>query len=86
MELQTLSPIEDRAIYFREFIHKLVQKFKPLQIFSFFNTLTAKMMRAVLKKKPQAISAIIAYCLLLIATPELNMRYRILQMEITTMA
>ncbi|SMD16286.1 hypothetical protein SAMN04488101_11972 [Pedobacter nyackensis] len=35
MELQILSPTEDHAIYSREFILQLDQKFKPLKIFTF---------------------------------------------------
>lgn len=35
MELSKLSPEAEHAIHFREFIHRLAQKFEPLQIFNF---------------------------------------------------
>ena len=35
MEPSKLSPEAEHAIHFREFIHRLAQKFDPLQIFSF---------------------------------------------------
>ncbi|SDL19888.1 HEPN domain-containing protein [Pedobacter sp. ok626] len=64
MELQTLSPTEDHAIYFREFIHQLVQKFKPLQIFSFFKHAYSQDDEGCFKEKSDTFHC--NYCLLLV--------------------
>lgn len=64
MELQILSPTEDHRIYFRTFIHQLVQEFKPLQIFSFHKHRYDEADEGCFKEK--AATFYCNYCLLLI--------------------
>lgn len=75
MELQTLSPTEDHAIYFREFIHQLVQKFKPLQIFSFFKHSYAQDDEGCFKEKATSFQC--NYCLLLVTESNKRIEHEI---------
>ncbi|TCC99173.1 HEPN domain-containing protein [Pedobacter hiemivivus] len=64
MELQILSPAENHAIYFRAFIDQLVQKFKPLQIFSFSKDSYTQDDQGCFKEKSTTFHC--DYCLLLV--------------------
>ncbi|WEK21498.1 MAG: HEPN domain-containing protein [Candidatus Pedobacter colombiensis] len=73
MELQILSPTEDHAIYFKAFIHKLVQKFKPLQIFSFSKNSYTHDDQGCFKEKAATFHC--DYCLLLVTDSNTRIDY-----------
>ncbi|WP_158799430.1 HEPN domain-containing protein [Pedobacter sp. L105] len=64
METHILSATEQQAIYFKTFIQRLVDKFKPLQIFCFSKTNLASETSGCFKDQHQTYNC--NYCLLLV--------------------
>ncbi|SDL79021.1 HEPN domain-containing protein [Pedobacter sp. ok626] len=75
MELQVLSPAEDHAIYFRAFINQLVQKFKPLQIFSFSKNNYTQFDQGCFKETAATFHC--NYCLLLVTENNTRIDYEV---------